>query len=1478
MDRSRPSFFCSALSFVFAICFLNVQAVAQQFQAGIYAQDITPKNLPVWVNGNIAAVKADKVNDPLHARCLVLGDGKTKIAICVVDSCIIPLELTEAARQKTTEATGIPPENILISSTHTHSAVSVAGAHGCPVQEDYAAELPNWIAEGIAKADKAIVPARIGTTKVVCDKYIYCRRWLMKPGTGTTIPFTGRTENQVDMNPGYENPNRLYQVGPIDTLIPVLSIQTMDGKPLSVLASFSTHYAGAPALSADYFAVVCQHLAAQLRPDDPKQFLGLMANATSGDANCIDFSKPSEPFTYMQVGKYVADKILSVLPQTEYKSDVTLDAIMETLTIDARVPNMDEVKEAKHYIETHFPDRLPTSMIENYARETVLLSEMPKTRELKLQVLRIGDFAIVANPCESYGATGLKLRQASPFALTMNIGLANGHAGYIPPPEHFQLGGYTTWRARSSCLEEFAEPKMVQGLIDIMKRLYAKPVVTSSRKPPSSPIHAQESLKWIELEKGYEASLVASEPAVVDPVAIQIDDAGRIWVVEMRDYPNGPKNPSDPPMGRVVVLQDVDGDGHFETSSIFADQLRFPTGIQLWKSGAVVTAAGELLYFEDKDHDLKADGRRVMLEGFTPENPQLRANHPTLSLDGQFYVANGLRGGKIRAPQHAASSKKSGELDLAGNDLRFNYYETGLQGVTGPSQFGLTFDSMGRRYGCANRQPCLEAMVEQSQLKLSPLAGLVPAVMDVSPSEVASSVRPLVRAWTTSNLHAGQFTAACGVLVTESSQLTKERELGNVLTCEPTGSLVQRRSIDRIGGRTQVIDKAPEKEWFASHDPWCRPVNLYEGPGGVILVVDMYRAVIEHPDWVPKELKQRPDERYGDAHGRLYAVSLNTKLYRDHLNALRSSPLSKRKTEELIMLLDAPDAWTRSTVARLILERFAFAEAAEGYDNNMALLLKACNRFASWQGRIAALHLSFAVGKSEPNFFNEVGSCVKDTDPRVQFAFWKLVEEHELTKVDMKNVDPRLLIGYVLEGLKSNDVDVVRAAAWNLGKMVSDWESKMQPYKTLIVESTAPKILNYFDDGHTWMALAAANSKNLTEFLVHISMKLDSIRPEAAESDIPWQGISKLAGVIQTNTPERSAELSKLIAPWLESRKPNRIQSLFAIAVLEGLTRPLRGPGYQPIPSEWAWIESLARRETAANAPLSDVALRKRALRLMVHASSPKKLEIVLPILEAGDSTWIPVALEALGTEPDTKITDWCLSQLKSASPSLRNEIMRTLKGEPSRLLGLVKGIESGDVSLKWFDAAQLQSLAAIQDKELQPRIAKLLANLVNKDREKVIEQYQPALSLTPNAERGKSIFEKNCASCHRIDQTGFSVGPDISDSREQSFEKLLVSILDPNRTIDNNYFRYTAVREDGEIVDGILREATANTVTLRGQNGKEFLLQRSEISELKSTGVSMMPEGVEAQIAPQDMADLLSYIKNWRYLDGSVPRGISGR
>ena len=1414
--------------------------------AGVFAKNINPVNLPVWVNGGISGKQVDRINDPLHARCLVLGDGKMQIAICIVDNCILPLQLVDKTKELTQSKTGIAINHILIAATHTHSAVSVSGAHGTPEQQDYAESLPVWIAEGIAEAQKRMVPAQWGTATVVCEQYIYCRDWLMKPGKANSSPFSGRTSDSVNMNPGHDNPNKMAPIGPVDTLVPILAIQDMQGKPISLLASFCTHYAGAPNLSADYFGVVCERLGKSLRPDAPDSFVGLMANATSGNANCVDFSKPAAPFTYTEVGTYVSDKILSALPSIQYSARVSLDVELDSIDLAVRMPSAAEVTTAKRYIETHLQDRLPKTLDENYARETVLLSEMPPTRKLNLQAIRLNDFVIVANPCESYNETGLKLRQASPFRLTMNIGLANGHAGYIPPPELFQLGGYTTWRCRTSCLEEQAEPKLVEGLTRVMQTLHARqaaPKPVSLQSKPQSPVSPKESLRWLETEPGFQVELVASEPQIVDPVSMQIDAQGRMWVVEMGDYPTA----DNAPKSRIVVLQDKDDDGFFESSTVFADKLLFATGVQPWQNGAIVTAQGQLLMLRDTDGDLRSDSREVWLDGFATDNPQLRANHPVIHSDGWLYIASGLRGGKIKATLPFGTPSPE-ILDLTGGDLRVHMLTGRIECIAGPTQFGLSFDQFGHRYGCSNRNPCFEIVSERADVSMSPLSGIATPLHDVSPSNAASTVHPLVNAWTTSNLHAGQFTAACGLLVTHSRHFP-DAPFATALTCEPTGSLVQRRSILRKGGLSQITDEAPEREWLASHDPWFRPVDLYEGPGGDIYVVDMYRAVIEHPEWVPAELKNRPDQRLGDAHGRIYRVSRKTD------KELKTNPSENRASSPADWLTH-PNAWNRSLASKTVLEA-----AAIGRKESFVETLKAiCNTESSPIGSIAnaCSLLAACDALDEPT----VAALFQSKSPELRSMVWSAMRQ-----TSAKWESKWIVVAIDTFNNPSASVDELREAAWFIA--VQSLDETSPGYATMMARYAGLAAKSLFHNGdppHLWLAITAAWRDNLLPFLSKYQAEASSAEKEI--SAIARDYVVRLA-LIAGQKPSKSFSLQEHVeaSNWLLSDSNIKTLRTIDFAILEGFTRS----GKLPIHPDSTMEKLVQSTATSDSTPINQ----RAAVAILASSKSDSSKTLALKLLDSSDTVLLKTAIATCSIHDTPEFTTWLLNRLPSALPEIRQDIFNAIRNNPKRLGMLIDALESGKLSPKIFDASQIQNLSAVRDNSVSPRLAKLLSASINSDRQRVVDDYSKQLAtieVDSNNNRGKAVFTKNCSACHRMDDVGTMVGPDISDSRVHTFEKLLISILDPNRSIDANYFRYLARTEDGTVVEGLLKDSNAQTITLLSQNGTTTTLNHSEIEELKSSGTSLMPEGVESQISAREMADLLWYVKNWRYAADKVP------
>jgi len=439
------------------------EAKGKVFRAGAAAVDVMPKKWPVLVSGGFLERKAGRPAGTLHARCLVLDDGTTKVAFAVVDTLMMTREFCDEAKALASKATGIPTSHILISAVHTHSAPSVMGALGTGVQEDYVPVLRDGIAAGIEQAAENLAPAKVGWAVADAREHTNCRRWITRSDRIGGDPFGGRTVHAM-MHPGYQNPSYVGPAGPIDPDLALLAVQSPDGKPIAVLANFSMHYFGAGAVSSDYFGIFCTKLAAMLGAEklDPP-FVGIMSQGTSGDLHWMDYSQPRKSVGIQAYAEALAKIAADAFKKAEYHAWAPLAASEKKLTLGRRTPDEKRLAWAKAIIEK-MGDRPPKSRQEVYAKEAIYLHDEPR-RELKLQAIRIGGLGITAIPCEVYGITGLKLKAQSPLQPTMNIELANGGDGYIPPPEQHVLGGYTTWPARTAGLEVQAEPKIVETVL-----------------------------------------------------------------------------------------------------------------------------------------------------------------------------------------------------------------------------------------------------------------------------------------------------------------------------------------------------------------------------------------------------------------------------------------------------------------------------------------------------------------------------------------------------------------------------------------------------------------------------------------------------------------------------------------------------------------------------------------------------------------------------------------------------------------------------------------------------------------------------------------------------------------------------------------------------------------------------------------------------------------------------------------------------
>jgi len=443
------------------------------FQAGAASVDITPRKLPVIVNGDFFERYLDQVDDPLSVRALVLDDGRIRIAMVVVDSCLIPADIYDKAKGIASRQTGIPTNRLMFSATHCHSAPSVLGVLGSGVDQEYAAWLPGRIAEAVIRANARLEEAAWGFATDADPEHVFCRRFIMKPGTAWTEnqAFTGSPGDIAQMNPEGKQADIVCPTGQPDPTVCVLAVTRKNGAPLAVLGNYSTHYVGTDNISADYFSVFSDRIAEMIGVEEKENFLGILCNGTSGDTNCIDFRNPQRTFDRFSVGESVARAGARAYRKIVFSDNVSLDMLEEEMTFSIRKPTREQVALAHDHLKKT-GDRQPITREDVYARETLLVDALPDSHSLKIQAIRIGSLGIVAIPCEVYSATGREIRGASPFPSTFVISNANGASGYLPTEDSFRLGGYTTWRARSSLLEEEAERKIRLASLSFLGRLF----------------------------------------------------------------------------------------------------------------------------------------------------------------------------------------------------------------------------------------------------------------------------------------------------------------------------------------------------------------------------------------------------------------------------------------------------------------------------------------------------------------------------------------------------------------------------------------------------------------------------------------------------------------------------------------------------------------------------------------------------------------------------------------------------------------------------------------------------------------------------------------------------------------------------------------------------------------------------------------------------------------------------------------------
>ncbi len=907
--------------------------------------------------------------------------------------------------------------------------------------------------------------------------------------------------------------------------------------------------------------------------------------------------------------------------------------------------------------------------------------------------------------------------------------------------------------------------------------------------PPLSP---EAALKTIQVPRGFRAEIVAREPEVVDPVAMAFDEDGRIFAAEMRDYPLGP------PSGRVKLLEDRDGDGRFERATLFADNVPFPTGVMPWKGGVLVCAAPDILYLKDTDGDGRADVREVVLTGFgTGENPQSFVNNLEYGIDNWIWGANGGLGGNLRW----GDAKGQPPGTIRGNDFRFRPDSREFETVSGRSQYANALDDWGRRFTNTNSQHLLHPVLPLAAMKRNPDLA-VPALDESLPDHGdAARVFPVSPIGKRFNdpAAAGHFTSACGLGVYRGGAFPPDYR-GNVFGCEPVHNVVHRDVLVPKGASFTAVRGEKDSEFFASTDPWCRPVNLANGPDGALYVVDFYRYVVDHPKFITLEDQKKLDLLAGNDKGRIYRVV--------HASA-RPSPrprLSSASTSELAAHLESGSGWRRTTAQRLLVERKDPASAP------LVLALLAS------PSALARLHALWTLEGLGALGADRIVAALRDPEPGVREHAVRLAREHGL---------PEPLAG-----------------------MAGDPDPRVRFELALSLDGSLDALARIAerDAGDRWTraAVLASVGRSRVEFLRLLGR------------DFPGAGelVRGLAAMVAARRDESEVAgwLRAVAAEGGEHPRPWQQAALSALPSLRRagvkVEKAIEASGASGRIAGWA-AKGLDRALDGARPEQERV----DALELYALFADPEAAPRLRPLLRAQEPQEVQVAAVRAFGDPAGLLDGWA-----GLTARVRREVLEGLlrRGNAGAILA---ALEKGEVRAVDLEPAQRTRLLENADAAVRGRAAKLLETKVS-DREELVRELTPKVTaLAGDRLRGEKMYLTNCASCHRWFGQGHKVGPDLATVVGKDRKLVLVDLLDPNRQVDPAYRTYVVKTAAGEMVTGIISAESPNSVTLRRALGEETTVLRRDIAELKAWPASLMADGIENNLKAQDFADLLEFL-----------------
>jgi putative membrane-bound dehydrogenase-like protein len=1294
-----------------------------------------------------------------------------------VDVLGVPDYMTLEVGKRLAEKAKLDPSRLAITATHTHTAPMLTNCcptiFGRPISpeeqqhvDQYTKELTDKLEQAALAALNDLKPAKV--------------EWA-----------TGSVGFSI---------NRRTPGGPVDHDMPMLVVRDVDGKIRSIYVSYACHCV---TLSHNKISGDWAGYAAEMIEQAHPGAIALTSVGCGGDSNPSSNPVGDRADVAQGQGKQIADEVERLLKVGPSPITAPIATTLNRIPLAFDTPPTREQWEAT-------AKRQDT---EGY-HARVNLARLDRGEKLQTQIdyfiqtWTFGDqLAMVFLGGEVVVDYSLRLkREFDRNRLWVNA-YSNDVPCYIPSERILKEGGYEgagamTYYDRPTKLATGVEQK----IIDEVHRQVPKEFVAPKGTEGVAPRSPEQSLQSIRTKPGLKVELVAAEPLVQSPVAIDWDEKGRLWVCEMFDYPTGTDGAFQPG-GRVKFLTDTDGDGKLDRATIFAENIPFPTGVTAWGDGVYVCAAPDILFARDTDGDGKADKIDKVFTGFATENYQARVNSLAIGLDNWIYGANGLLAREI---VDAAGHK----VDIRNHDFRFRPRGTTLEQVTGLTQYGRVRDDFGNWFGCDNSRPLFHFPYEQRYLARNPQAPSPQTIVTVPGDYDLTRVFPVSRTLERFNdpQAANRFTSACGVAIYRDT-LLGEQYTNNALVCEPVHNLVHRMILesDEAGvhvSRHRARDESGS-EFFASSDNWSRFAQARTGPDGALYIVDMYRFLIEHPRWIPAERLAQIDIRAGSDKGRIYRVCPAGRPLR------AVADLSKLNGEQLAAALNSPNGTERDRVHIALLAR---------NDKSAASTLEQVAKSAALpRARVQALAAIDGLGAMTPAL---IEAAVRDADPHVRVQALRLAERSA---------------GEAMLALINDPSPLVRR---QLALSLGEWAD---PRAGAALAAMAKK---FADDGDLRDAILSSASKHCGEILAAVKDHPDWIAPlvaTAAASKDDKLIATALAAVLPENGAKPSqtqfAALGSLLdaRPDLVDERVKRVVDAAKVAAADSGT---------PKEMRVSAISLLGRGDVAA-----------------------EELDVLVNLVtgEADDETRA-AAMSVLRRQSSREVATKLLARWAQTSPATRPDLVSLLLSRSEWSLALLNAINKHQLQSNEIALAERARLLDGDNADVKKLAAEVFKDeALSASRAVILERYGTVKNLTGSPAAGKELFVKNCAACHQHNGVGNDIGATLATVRGRDADYLVKNILDPSAVVEPRFVNYVVTLKDGRTLGGIIKAETPANVTLATGGSTAASIEnipRANIKTIRATSVSMMPDGFEAALSPQQLADVIAFIRS-----GSSPR-----